>query len=191
MNRRTYFKSILVLGSLGVSSFSLYKWFKLKQPISAAHFHDKSAVLEELVDLIIPATDSPGAKNARVHEYIINVIVNCNSLNQQNIFYNGIEDLEKYAHNTYNRTFLKCSFEEKRSILTYTEVHTGFPIKILNKIQNKFLGKPFYTKLRELTIEGYCLSKVGATLGLAYDYIPVDYQACIPLRVNQKSWATK
>lgn len=191
MNRRTYFKSILVLGALGVSSFSFYKWFKLKQPISAEHFRNKIALLEELVDLIIPVTETPGAKIALVHEYIIDVIANCNSVNQQNIFYYGIEDLEKYTYNNYKKMFLECSLEEKRSILTHIESHTGFNIKIFNKIQDKFLGKPFYTKLRELTIEGYCLSEVGATLALAYDYLPGKYQACIPLGVNQKSWATK
>jgi hypothetical protein len=61
---------------------------------------------------------------------------------------------------------------------------------MLNKINKKLFGESFFFKLKELTIEGYCLSQPGATIGLAYDYIPGKYEGCTPLKPNQKSWAT-
>jgi len=62
---------------------------------------------------------------------------------------------------------------------------------ILGKAQNRFLGKSFFTTLKEYTVEGYCTSEMGATRGLAYIHIPGKYLGCIPMQPGQKVWATK
>ncbi|MNL68305.1 hypothetical protein D3C87_1930120 [compost metagenome] len=63
--------------------------------------------------------------------------------------------------------------------------------KIVKKIKTKLFGKSFFDQLKDFTITGYCTSELGAKRGLAYDYIPVTYEPCIPLLKSQKSWATK
>lgn len=191
VKRRTYLKSILGLGLLGISSSSLFKWFELHKAVNPKELWNKSELIAELVDLIIPATDTPGAKQAMVHEYIIRVLTNCNSILVQNKFLLGLEDVEDRAMRTYGRKFMHCTIAEKGEIYESLISHVGYSISILNKISNKVLKEPFIVKLRDLTVEGYCLSKLGATEGLAYDYIPGTYQSCIPLKLHQKSWATK
>lgn len=191
MNRRTYLKGILALGTLSAGSFFVFKWFDLHQPVNSEKWGGKRAVIAELAETIIPVTDTPGAKDAAVQDYIINVMINCTPVIQQKKFLSGIQDLEDYTLNNYDKTVLKCSIDEKLEILNHFEAHSGYSIKILNRINNKIFGKPFYFKLKDLTVEGYCLSQAGATQGLAYDYIPGNYTACIPLGRNQKSWATK
>lgn len=191
MNRRSYLKSIFLLGTVSVTSFSIFKWFDLNKTVLPSQLTDKRKVIAELAELIIPATDTPGAKDAMVHDYIINVIINCNPVRQQRKFLSGIEELEGYALNRYGKDFLKCNSLEMHSVLDYSAKNASYPFEILNKINRKILGDSFYVKLRELTIEGYCLSEAGATKGLAYDYIPGTFEACIPLAPNQKSWATK
>lgn len=191
MNRRLYLKSTLALGGLAAVSFSLFKWFSLNTRVNPADLLDKRLLIAELAEMIIPRTATPGAKDAGVENYIINVLINCNSTKQQHKFYYGIIDLEAYSRSNFGKEFLKCSKKEKEEILQYFSVHSKYPNEILNKVNNKFFGKSFFSKLKELTVEGYCLSEAGATKGLAYDYIPGSFQACIPLQKNQKSWATK
>jgi hypothetical protein len=191
MNRRSYLKNILIITGIGAVSFSMFKGFEILRPFDINDLLKKRELLAQLVEIIIPETDTPGAKSARVHDYIIKVMINCNLPKQQRRFLTGLEDLEEYSVSKYDKDFLKCNSLEKHDIVEYFSLHSGYSYRILNKIDSKLLGVPFFTKLRQLTVEGFCQSQLGATKALAYDYIPQSFQACIPIQSTQKSWATK
>lgn len=192
MNRRLYIKSVFGLAVAGAASFSIFKWVSMNRAIVPADLIHKKEMLAELAELIIPQTDTPGAKAAGVQDYIIAVMLNCTPAKEQNKFIDGIAELENYTADQYGKEFMKCSLAERKAVLKHMAKNSsGYSYKILNKINNKLFGKPFFLKLRELTVEGYCQSRLGATQGLAYDYIPHTFEACIPLLKNQKSWATK
>lgn len=191
MDRRGYLKTVLSVGVAGVTSFSLFKWFDLNKRVDPGKLWDKRAIIAEIAELIIPETDTPGAKSVGVDLYIIEVMINCNLVRQQHKFYAGLEDLESYSSNIYNQDFLNCSINQKRAVLQHFADNAEYSSRILNKINNKFFGQSFFSKIRNLTVEGFCLSKQGATQALAYDYIPGGFEACIPIQPRQKSWATK
>jgi len=191
MKRRDYLKSIFALGALGVTSVSVFEWVKLTWHVDAKQILDKRPIIAELAEMIIPRTDTPGAKEANVHDYVINVMLNCTGAKEQNRFVAGIQEIENYAADKFGKDFLQCSLKERSQALKHIADNTGYPIAILNKINDKFLGAPFYPKFKALVVEGFCMSKPGATLALAYDHVPGSYEACIPLKSNQKAWATK
>jgi hypothetical protein len=191
MNRRTYFKSIFILAGTGALSFSIFKWYGSDTVFNASELENKRAILAELAETIIPATDTPGAKAAGIHNHIIKVVTNCSPEKEQIKFLSGIIALEKDVKDRYGKDFLHCSAAEKNEIVRNLAEHVDYPYQILNKISRKLFGASFYTTLRHLTIEGFCLSKPGATEALAYDYIPGRFDACVPIKSNQKSWATK
>lgn len=191
MNRRTTLKSILALSAAGISSFSAYKWISLNKEVNVNELLSYQSLIAELAETIIPATDTPGAKEAGVSGYIINVLTNCTGKREQNKFVSGLHDLEAYTIDSFDKSFMKCNAVERNIVLKHFEEKGIYSLQILNKINNKFLGQTFFSKLKSLTVEGYCLSELGATKGLAYDYVPQTFEACIPLENNQKSWATK
>ena len=49
--------------------------------------------------------------------------------------------------------------------------------------------KPFFQRMKELTVTGYFTSEIGATKALEYLPIPGKFEGCIPLKPNQKAWA--
>ncbi|WP_158795389.1 gluconate 2-dehydrogenase subunit 3 family protein [Pedobacter sp. L105] len=191
MDRRTTIKSIIVVAYVGLSSFSFYKWIALNSAIDIQSLDQKKSLIAELGEVIIPRTDTPGAKDAKVEEYTIRMIKYCTERISQHNFLNGLNDLEVYVQKNYKRDFAACTEKEKIAVLQHFEDKSVFKVKVLNKINNKFFGIPFFVRLKQLTTEGYCISELGATKGLAYDYIPHMYQPCIPLTKDQKSWATK
>ena len=191
MNRRTSIKLILFFGTLGVFSYSIFDWFSFNEVIDGKSFYPYKNLIADLAETIIPQTDTPGAKDAKVEDFILKMLEFCTEPRTQHKFLTGLVELGQYTINNYNQTFLKCTKADKIAILNHFEDQSKYSINIINKFNNKFLGKPFFVKLKELTAEGYCTSQLGATKGLAYDYIPSSYQACIPLKKNQKSWATK
>ncbi len=191
MNRRNYLKLSLSAGLVGAASFSVFKYAHHEVVFTADNLRAREALITALAERIIPKTDTPGASEAAVSGYIINVLLNCTDQKQQVRFLTGLEDVDVYSRDKFGATFVDCSNDNQDLIITYFEKKTGYTYAILNKIYNKLFGKEFYTKLRELTIEGYCLSQVGATRSLVYDPVPGSYQACIPMKEHQKSWATK
>lgn len=191
MNRRTSLKGLFLFASVGISSFSLYKWFSGQKIPDLSLIHEKKELIAELAELIIPRTDTPGAKDAKVEVFIINIVKFCSDTRTQNNFVNGINDLENYVQERYGKHFLNCSKIEQMATLSHFEKKSVYDYTILNKINNRFLGTPFFSELKSMTVEGYCTSMIGATQGLAYDYIPGNHVGCIPLTKNQKSWATK
>ncbi|KQR67647.1 gluconate 2-dehydrogenase subunit 3 family protein [Pedobacter sp. Leaf176] len=191
MNRRTSIRGILALSALGISSFSAYKWFDLHKKISLSQFTDFKVLIAELAETIIPETDTPGAKSSGVQNYIINVLHNCTAKVEQNKFLNGLESVQGYAYDLFNKSFERCTLLQRTEILKHFEESDTYRYQILNKINNKLVGRPFFTLLKQLTVEGYCSSELGASQGLSYDYIPGNFIACTPLKPNQKSWATK
>jgi len=191
MNRRTVIKSTLALGVLAASSFPMFKWLSLNKTPDLGLLQSKKDLISELAEMIIPATDTPGAKEAEVAEFIIKIITNCVGIKDKNIFIDGLLDVENYSQNHFGKTFENCLLDERTQILTHFEDKAYWSNNLMNKIQNKFLGQPFFSRLKELTVLGYCTSELGATKGLAYDYIPGKFESCIKLSPQQKSWATK
>jgi hypothetical protein len=67
----------------------------------------------------------------------------------------------------------------------------GRPAKgLLGKAENKYLGRSFFTTLKQYTVKGYCTSQLGATKGLTYVPVPGSYHGCIPKLPGQRAWAT-
>ena len=191
MNRRKAIKNILALSVLGGAGYAGFRAFELNRSLNASNFLEKKELISDLADIIIPQTNTPGARAAQVEDFIISVLINCTSNVEQNIFSEGLENLEKYCDRNYGKVFSECSIPQRFAVVAQFEKSDLYESKLLNKINNKFFGSSFFTKLKDLTVQGYCNSSLGATEGLAYNFIPGHFAACIPLTPNQKSWATK
>lgn len=191
MNRRTLLKSIAAVVTLGGASGAVYNFLTPGDGVPLADLPKNKALVAELADTIIPRTNTPGAKDAGVENFIIKMITENTDAKMQRSFLAGLKSVDEYAMDKYDTPFVKCNEAQRNTILKHFEDKATYSIDILNKVQRKFLGSPFFYQLRDLTVEGYCTSQVGATQGLAYDYVPVTFQACIPLQPNQLAWATK
>jgi hypothetical protein len=191
MNRRGYLKRFAFFSAFGFSSFSIYKLLNINVAVDFSIIRHRKNLLNELAEVIIPRTQTPGAKDADVGEFIIKMLEFCMERKSQNNFVDGLLNLEDYILKRYDKPFIECSASEKVSVLNYLEQEAIYSSPLLRKIRYKLIGKPFFIMLKELTVEGYCTSQIGATRGLAYIYIPGTYNACVPITKNQKSWATK
>ena len=189
MNRRKAIVGILGLTGIGFVTFSGAKYV-IGNSYKKGNLEVHMNLIAELVDVIIPPTTSPGAKECLVHNYIINYMEDCSSRKEYNNFINGLNDLQDTSVDSFNSVFEECSKTQKIQLLENLEessTYTG----LLLKINNKLLGRSFFNSLKTLTIEGYCTSSMGATKHLEYNAIPGKYIAVTKLESNQKAWATK
>jgi hypothetical protein len=191
MNRRKLIGLILVAGGGTAIGIGGVKWFQLNKTPDLSYLDQKKDLLAALAETIIPATNTPGAKEAGVGDFIYMMINECTDKKTQNKFLEGLKDLEDYCASQYNKSYTQCSEAEQIIVMKHFQIK-GRPMGgIIGKAQNKLLGKSFFTTLKEYTAKGYCTSELGATKGLAYIAIPGIYRGSVDNTKGQRSWATK
>jgi Gluconate 2-dehydrogenase subunit 3 len=189
MQRRKALIGLSVLTG-GVLAYPAFKWISWHTTPDIAYLQRSSSLLASISDTLIPPTESPGASACGVHNFIIKMISDCTNTPTSNKFIQGLKQLENHVQSTYGQTFQECSTEQRIKVLRYFEEQDKPWTGIAGKIQNRYLGNPFFQTLKRYCAEGYCTSEQGATLGLRYDHVPSKYIACEPYRTGEKAWAT-
>ena len=134
----------------------------------------EQTLIAELAEVVMPATNTPGAKAAGVGGFIEHVIGHCSDLKQQETFRKGLQQTDALSQALFGKNFLQL----------------GNPQRINVMAQLAKGEKPFFMSLRELTIVGYFTSETGATQALDYVAVPGRFQGDIPLKPGQRAWAT-
>lgn len=97
----------------------------------------EQALLVEITEVIMPATDTPGAKEASVAATIQLILKDCYKPAQQNHFQNGLRAVESESQKAYNKSFVDLSIEQKTAILTQFEQEAKAEAKKHPKRQEK------------------------------------------------------
>jgi hypothetical protein len=190
MKRRKAIGTILLAGTATTVSLGGYEWYSLTKTPDRDYILSKKTLLAELAETIIPATDTPGAKEAGAVEFMIPFLNDCTDIKTLNRFIEGLKDLESYTFSRYQRDFTECSPEEKQAVLQHFEQKARVTHSIFEKIRNRVTGYAFFVTLKKYAVQGYCISEKGATMGMSYIAVPGKNLPCIPLEPNQKTWAT-
>lgn len=145
-----------------------------------------------LTELIIPTTTTPGAIAAGVPRFIAMMVSDWYTDTERSIFMTGLDDINHHCQQQYNKHFNACSTEQLIAALSYFEsvakTYTSAVPPSLT-MQSSDEATPFFSKLKELTILGYFTSEIGITESLAYDPMPMEYNADIPFTEKTKQWS--
>jgi len=188
MNRR---KAVLGLFFTSTLTYSGFRIFDFITPSNLVELDSNKDLIDELAEIIIPRTDTPGAKDAQVGSFIIKFLKDCASTTTQNNFIRGLQNLKSTCRYSHNKSFLDCTLSEKIELLNKIEAAETPLNGVAGKIQKKLFGRSFIYTLKEYTARAYCTSYFGATACLAYQLVPGKRISCIELEPNQKSWATQ
>lgn len=173
MKRREALKTSVFLTGCGLSAATIASIVTSCQPEVkefAESFlgHDQVSLLAEIVETILPATDTPGAKAAGIHLVIDSYVRDNFSADEQEMFKTAITGIGEAG-------FDKMSVEEREEFLVNMEAPEDAP-------------NPFEV-LKGLTCQAFFTSEVGAKEVLAYDPIPGEWKACIDVSEVGKAWA--
>ncbi len=133
----------------------------------------QKALLIEVADIIIPTTDTPGAKAAGVEAFIIRLMRDCYELEQQKSFYSGLEKIDTASEEAHGKKFVDLTVEQRNGII---EASTR-------------TNKGFFKQMKRLTVTGYFISEIGATQALEYLPIPGRFEGDVAMKPGQKAWA--
>ncbi|GAB3897697.1 gluconate 2-dehydrogenase subunit 3 family protein [Larkinella knui] len=190
MKRRQALLGITLL-SAGSVAFSSYKWLSWYKKPDLVYVHSQKELLAALAETIIPTTDTPGAIEAGVPDFILKMVVENTMTASQNRFIDGLKAVDPYAINRFGKPYVKCTRDQQNEVMRHFE-NAGKPFEgIPGKVERKLIGNSFFTTLKQYTCVGYFTSRLGATRSLAYVFTPGGYTGCVPLITGQKSWAIR
>ncbi len=199
MNRRQALKTIGVAAALPLSSSELFALGR------RTHLHvqagggddryiflsldaDESEILTVATELILPETDTPGARSAKVPEFIDAVLTGWFSDDERKRFLRGIRDLDERARAEDGVGFSSCADATRVRILRELEAEalqglvSVAPTRVARRSAQTAPGATFFSVLKWLTVFGYYTSSAGMEQELEYVEFPGTYDGCAPLR---------
>jgi len=149
----------------------------------------QNAQVVAMIDQIIPATDTPGAKGAKVNEFIDVILTDWAVDSERQAFLAGLADVDKRSTELFGKGFTEASAEQQatllRSIDDAAAAHrTAGRVRHGNTIpseRDKQLQGNFWDVFKGITVHGYYTSEIGFTQEENLQIIPGAYHGCAPL----------
>ena len=197
MNRRDLLKMIAAAtGSAFISSNAMaYITLPMKNLNQTAFSKDDVAFFNEVGEVIIPRTDTPGAKDANVGLMMAIMVTDCYTSDQRKAFTEGMASIKTLAKSTYGKDFLLLSSDERATLLASLDDEAGVFDKKQKLASKDFTGEEnqlphSFTLIKQLTLFTFFTSEVGANKVLRYVAIPGRYDGDFPYEKGDKAWAT-
>lgn len=190
MHRRDAIRNVAILLGTAISASTLSA---LESCTGSApknydlHKPETKALLAEIAETIIPTTSTPGAKAAKVDDFIVVMMNDCYKKSDQEVFLEGLKKIDAASQQQFKKGFMDITPEQRTGLLTQIDKERVE----YNKRKDKKEGDPthYFQYLKELTLLGYFTSKEGATQALRYVPVPGRYEGCVPYKKGDKAWA--
>ncbi len=127
------------------------------------------ALLEEITDVMIPTTDTPGALAAGVPAFIRQMLADWASPESRAEITGVLEGIEKFAWARFGAAFVELQPERRHQLVRSFDE---------DRISRQ---DPAYAKFKYLVLLGYYHSEIGATQELRFELIPGAWRSCVPL----------
>ena len=130
---------------------------------------DQFALLEQIADTMIPPSDTPGALDAGVPEFVRQMLAEWGSHETHAQILGVLDAIEKQAWNRFGAPFLALPAERR--------------LDVMRTVDAESLARqdPAYGKFKWLVLVGYYQSEAGATQELRYELVPGAWRSCLPL----------
>jgi hypothetical protein len=190
MQRRDALKLLAAAATLPLLSrdaFTLFQEVHQQLPQTAAlkalDPHQNATVVT-ISELIIPQTDTPGAKAARVNEFIDLIVADWYDEQEKSAFLTGLADVDQRSQSTFGKDFVGCS--DKQQIQILNDLDEESRVKSEPPLRHRARNaapeeKTFFFMIKQLTLIGYYTSEIGFVQELHEEIIPARHAGCAPL----------
>jgi len=198
MQRREALRLLMAGGVLPTLPSDLFAFFQGAHPASGYALrtfnpHQNDTVVA-MIDQIIPATDTPGAKGARVNEFIDVILTEWAFDDERQNFLAGLAGVDGQSNELFGKDFVDTSPEQQVALLRALDesvaVQQARRMRHGNTIpedRDKQLRGEFFTVFKRITVHGYYTSKVGFHEELKLEIIPGAQHGCVPLPAEKKA----
>jgi hypothetical protein len=188
MQRRDALRIFAAGAVLPVFSPELFALFRQAQPPPGYALRTLTPHLNDtvmaMIDQIIPATDTPGAKGARVNEFIDVILTEWATPEERTRFLEGLAGIDKESQQLFAKNFAEASPQQQltqlRAIDDATLAGRTTRVRHGNTIPepDAQLKGDFWEVFKRITVHGYYTSEIGFTQELKLQIIPGAQHGC-------------
>jgi len=146
-----------------------------------------------MIDQIIPATDTPGAKAARVNEFVDVILTEWATEEERRNFLDGLAGVDKQSNELFGKDFAAASASQQLALLrsmddaasaTRAEMSRHAPNTPVER--DTQLQGDFFVVFKNITLHGYYTSEVAFTKELNLEIIPGAFHGCAAVPAERK-----
>lgn len=210
MDRRELLKLITLAtgGALIGAEFFLTGCKNDESQLGGVNFtQDDLAFLDEVGETILPKTNTPGAKETKIAEFMKIMVNDCYDPDDQKTFHEGIGQLNEASKKMYKVGFMEATPGQRHDLLVsldkeakeYQQKKNDFDkLQSEKEKAEKAGGKEYkkekmqshyFTMMKQLTIAGYFTSEAGSKQALRYVPVPGKFDGDYPYKKGDKAWA--
>jgi hypothetical protein len=198
MQRREALRLLMAGGVLPALPTNLFAFFQGAHPASGYTLrtlnpHQNDTVVA-MIDQIIPATDTPGAKGARVNEFIDVILTEWADVEERRNFLDGLAGVDKQTNDLFGKNFVDASPAQQVTLLRSMDESVAAQrtrrMRHGNTIpeeRDKQLRGEFFNVFKGITVHGYYTSEIGFSQELNLQIIPGAHHGCLPLPAEKKA----
>jgi len=153
----------------------------------------QSATVSRMAEMILPETDTPGAKSARVNEFIDLILTEWYNPEERARFLDGLANVDASSQKYFGKDFTECGEAEQDKMLAEFDQAMAAEAETLKSRPRAARMEPpepthnFFHTFKQLTLTGYFTSEVGAKQALHFQMIPGHYDGCVPFAPAERS----
>jgi hypothetical protein len=216
MKRREAVQYIsLLVGGTIIGSNVFLSGCKSATGVSMTFTDADIALLNEIADTILPDTKTPGAKAAKVGQFMTVMVNDCYEAPDQKIFHEGISKIDAASKSKNGKSFIESTPQQRHDLLVDLDKKVKDYNKKIDeyvnsltpdqrtqmKIKQDFTGTDpladkrgenpdyYFQMMKELTLLGYFTSEIGCTQARRYVERPGSYNGDLPYKKGDKAFA--
>lgn len=191
MHRREMLRVLAAGAVLPTLSPELFAFFRQAQPGAGYKLRTLTAAQNDqivaMIDLIIPATGTPGAKGVHVNEFMDVILTDWATPEERQRFLSGLADVDARSKRLFASSFARASTDQQTDLLRALddELSAGRDNTPATRrdppIPDTQLQGSFFEVFKRMTVYGYYTSEVAFTEELKLEIIPGALHGCMPV----------
>lgn len=131
----------------------------------------QARVITVAAEHIIPASETPGATDAKVTAFIDGMMADWYTPVERTSFVNGLAELDTRSRASYSKAFVDCASTDRVALLETIDNEVG----ALRRTRGAAANEHWFAVLKYLTVWGYCTSEPGMRRTLKSHPMPMRY----------------
>jgi len=191
MQRRDALRLLVTGAVLPTLTPEAFAFFRAAHPapgyaLKTLNSHQNATVVA-MTDLIVPSTDTPGAKGALVNEFIDLILTEWATEEERANFLGGLAGVDKQSNDLFGKDFIDTSPAQQTALLRSMDdaamaEHARAPRapEMVRERDTQLQGN-FWVVFKGITLHGYYTSEIGFTQELKLQIIPGAQHGCTPV----------
>lgn len=152
------------------------------QPTRALDAHGRQTVIAA-AERIIPKTETPGATDAGVVDFVDKMLADWYSPAERDRFSSGLRELDASARRRFGKDFVDCPQRAQVALLTASDDE----VTALRRTDAARANAHWFAMLKYTTVFGYCTSETAMRQTLGVWPKPTRYDGCAPVAAPASS----